>query len=237
LEGLPDTRARLDQVRLNPEDVAPLHGLTKESLTGDMMYTGILAYFANVDLTDDLSARATAQIVTYRLPSYGRFYTVAQPRFYFGIPRNVGSPALAMDVDFLRVQAEAKNASRDTLLSFMRGIGTAGSAAEHGFAEQFGRDATKPVNDPDQPQALSAVKALAIAASQGQRIYTLNAQNQAIHAGTVASLAISAATKAEIWLRSERGSRIPYPLDAGSVWARRRIDRMVEKEALLGKLQ
>jgi hypothetical protein len=42
------------------------------------------------------------------------------------------------------------------------------------------------------------VKAIAIAAANGQKVYTLNAQNQAYHAGIVAGLGTDADTKAEI---------------------------------------
>lgn len=192
------TRARLEQFRLNPGDMTPLQGLTKEELTGDMLYAGIMGYFGNVDASDKFNERANSGVVTYRLPSYGRFFTVAQPRFLFGVVRSVGFPGFAMDVDFLRVQAEAKNDDRAVLLSFMRQIGAAGSAAEHAVTEQLFRDLSKPDDDPTQPQAVSAAKALAIASSQGQRIYTLGTQNQATHAATLASLGISADAKAEI---------------------------------------
>jgi hypothetical protein len=64
--------------------------------------------------------------------------------------------------------------------------------------ERLFADPAKPLDDPTQPQGISAVKALAIAAGQGQRIYTLNQQNQAYHAGIVAGLGTDAETKAEI---------------------------------------
>jgi hypothetical protein len=77
-------------------------------------------------------------------------------------------------------------------------VGAAGSAFEHAVPERLFADPSKPLDDPSQPQGISAVKALAIAASQGQRIYTLNQQNQAYHASIVAGLNTDAETKAEI---------------------------------------
>jgi hypothetical protein len=80
----------------------------------------------------------------------------------------------------------------------MRQVGPAGSAFEHAVPERLFADPNKPLNDPSQPQGVSAVKALAIAASQGQKIYTLNANNQAYHTQIVAGLNIDAGAKAEI---------------------------------------
>ena len=64
--------------------------------------------------------------------------------------------------------------------------------------ERLFADPAKPADDPSQPQGVSAVKALAIAAAQGQKIYTLNDKNQAYHASIVASLGTDADTKQEI---------------------------------------
>jgi hypothetical protein len=55
-----------------------------------------------------------------------------------------------------------------------------------------------PSSDPSQPQGVSAVKALTIAATQGQRIYTLNLRNQALHTSILQSLQISQDIKSEI---------------------------------------
>jgi len=54
------------------------------------------------------------------------------------------------------------------------------------------------MNDPNHPQAISAVKAIALAASRGQRVYTLNQDNLNQHASIVASLAINIDVKQEI---------------------------------------
>jgi transglutaminase superfamily protein len=198
LSRLQATQASLNQFQLNPGDITPLQNLTKESVTGDLLYAGVLSYFGNVDANDKIAERLHGGVVTYRFPSYGRVFAVGQPRFFFGIARSISFPSLAVDVDFLRVQAEAKNEDRAARLSFMRQIGAAGSAAEHAVPEQLFGDPSIPAGDPAQPQAISAVKALAIAASQGQRIYTFNSQNQATQAGTLAGLGISADAKAEI---------------------------------------
>lgn len=59
--------------------------------------------------------------------------------------------------------------------------GAAGSAAEHSIPEQLFNNPYKPANDPSRPQAVSAVRVLALAAEQGQKIYTFNSSNTAFH--------------------------------------------------------
>jgi hypothetical protein len=103
-----------------------------------------------------------------------------------------------MDVDRVFMHTEAKDADPAKKLAYLRQVGAAGSAFEHAVPERLFADPAKPLDDPTQPQGISAVKALAIAAGQGQRIYTLNQQNQAYHAGIVAGLGTDADTKAEI---------------------------------------
>ncbi len=193
-----DTKAKLTQFQQTPSDPTPISGLTKEDLTGDIVQTGIVGYFAQVDANDKLSARTAGTVVSYRLPSYGRFFTVAQPYYWWGVVRKVSFPGLVMDVDYLFQQDEAKDMNHATRTNFMRQLGVAGSAAEHAVPELMFADSTKPLNDPSQPQGVSAVKALAIAAAQGQKIYTLNPGNQAIHTTVLSSLQISQDVKAEI---------------------------------------
>lgn len=81
-------------------------GLNKEDLSGDLLHSGILGYFASVDGADQLAARAGQQALAYRLPSYGVFS--ATPSYYFGIVQSVALPGVEMDVDRLAYAAEAK---------------------------------------------------------------------------------------------------------------------------------
>jgi hypothetical protein len=192
------TKAKLEQFQANPNDPTPIQGLTKEDLSGDLLQAGILGYFASVDGNDQLAARAGNQVVAYRLPSYGAFMAAAQPHYWFGIVRNVSFPGVVMDVDRITIHTEAKDADNQKRIAYIRQIGSAASAFEHAVPERLFADPTKPLNDPSQPQGVSAVKALAIAASQRQKIYTLDNTNQAYHASIVASLATDADTKAEI---------------------------------------
>jgi hypothetical protein len=192
------TKAKLDQYQQNTNDTTPINGLTEDDLTGDLVHTGILGYFAQVDISDNLAARATNKVVTYRLPSYGRFFTSVQSHYFFGIVKSISYPGVVMDVDYLRYHAAAKDDNSATSLQFMKQAGAAGSATEHAIPESMFRNPDLAANDPAQPQAVSAVKALAIASAQGQKIYTLNRNNQALQNTILQGLQISADVKSEI---------------------------------------
>lgn len=76
--------------------------------------------------------------------------------------------------------------------------GGAASATEHAVPESMFPNTTLAAHDPAKPQGISAVKALAIAISQGQKTYTFNQSNQALHSTILQSLQISADVKLEI---------------------------------------
>lgn len=192
------TRAKLMQFQQNPGDATPINGLTKEDLTGDLVQTGILSYFAQVDTSDNLIARTAGNLKTYRLPSYGRFLIAAQPHYFFGVVRNVSFQGVTMDVDYLRYHVAANDGSQATSAQFMRQAGSPGSFAENAVPEAMFRDPNLALNDSSQPQGVSAVKALAIAAAQGQRIYTLNENNQSQQSAILQSLQIDQDVKMEI---------------------------------------
>ena len=195
---LQQTKAKLEQYQQNPNDPAPIQNLSKEDLSGDLLYSGILGYFASLDANDQLAARTSGNIVAYRLPSYGAFSATAQPHYWYGIVRSVSFPGVSMDVDRIAMHVESKDSDKVPKLAYMKQVGAASSAFEHAVPERLFADPTKPLDDPSQPQGVSAVKAIAIAASQGQKIYTLTAHNAAFHANILASLDTNENTKTEI---------------------------------------
>jgi Transglutaminase-like superfamily len=210
---LEQTKAKLEQFQANPNNIAVVERLTTEDLAGDLLYSGILSYFANVDANNQVSAKANQQIVAYRLPSYGVFSATAQPNYWFGIPRTVSFPGVNMDVDRIFDHVEAKDADKQKRIAFVRQIGSGASAFEHAVPERLFADQSKPANDPSQPQGVSAVKALAIAASQGQKIYTFNQNNQSIHASILATLQMVAEGKQEISSALAAGKEVTIHLN------------------------
>ena len=202
------TKTKLDQYQAHPSDPAPISDITKEDISGDLLYAGILGYFASVDSSDQLAAKANQNIVAYRLPSFGIFLVTAQPHYWFGIARNVTFPSMVLDVDKVTYHVEAKDANNQNRLSYMRQVGSTGSAFEHAVPERLFLDPSLPIDDSSQPQGISAVKALSIASSQGQKIYTLNSQNQAYHSTIIAGLNTDADTKIEISNALEAGKEV-----------------------------
>jgi len=190
---LEQTTAKLRVFQQNYTDSTLAQSLGEEELTGDLMYTGVLWYFAAINVASSLSAR-TSNVITQRMPSFGNFGITAQTLFSFGVPKSVRFPGLQMDIDRVAGNDYAKDANPSTLASFRNAVGSEYSALEHAVPEQLFTDP----NSPSRAQGVSAVKALALAASQGQRIYTLSPQNEAEHATILASLAIDIAVRQEI---------------------------------------
>jgi hypothetical protein len=114
--------------------------------------------------------------VEYCKPSFGNFLATARTAWWFGIPRSVSFPGLMMDIQRYAVMNVAKDYNSAIDISYNRQSGMRASAYEHLIPEKLFTDQTQP----NAPQAISAVKALAIAASQGQKIYTITQANQDI---------------------------------------------------------
>lgn len=155
------------QDKLDANDLA---GLTGHDLTGAILQAGVLSYFAVNDAQDRLASRA-AGLVQYREPSYGTFKTIAQTVYSFGVPHSVSFPGVNMDINWYLTSAAAKDGNTQKRTHYYLATGPRISAFEHIIPEQL-------FSMPDQPvKGVSAIKALAIAASQGQRIYAIDADN------------------------------------------------------------
>ena len=144
--------------------------LTKQDLVGDLLYSTIFSYFALNNVQDDIAAKQ-ANIINYRAPSYGIFKTNLQPSYWFGTPRDVKTTGLAMDVDHMSSYRVAKDNDPQAKTNFNKLIGNRYSAMEHLVPEQmFSIEENK-------AEGISAVKAIAIAAAEGQKIYTITGNN------------------------------------------------------------
>lgn len=84
---------------------------------------------------------------------------------------NVASNGMFIDVDRLAVQGVAKDNDQQKHTNYVKASGYRASSMEHDVPEQMFSTTENPV------QGISAVKALAIAGSQGQRIWTITRAN------------------------------------------------------------
>jgi transglutaminase-like putative cysteine protease len=192
------TQARLAQFQANPSDTGVLAGITRDELTGDIVQAAMTSYFAKVDDSDDYAANSADRTVHYRLPSYGRMFMTVQTQYYFGMPRNVSFPGVGVDVDYLQYHAEARDGSAALRAQFTLQAGQAASLAEATVPQEiFGRALAAP-GAPVQPQGMSAVQVLGIAAAQGQKIYTLGDSNRSQHSSILQELQVSEDVKSEI---------------------------------------
>lgn len=168
--GLETAKAQLETFQQNGDE-SLLAGLTKHQLTGGILQTGVLSWFAINNRLDALSARQLGMI-DVRLPSFGTFSTSARVEYSWGLlPRRVGFPGVVMDLDMIRSAVAAKDNDQARQLNYHRLTGVRYSAFEHIVPEQL-------FSTPESPaQGISAVKALTLAAAQGQTIYTLTQAN------------------------------------------------------------
>lgn len=173
------------QQKLSNEDFT---NLTKQQLVGDLLYSTILGYFALNNVQDQI-AQTQANSVGYRAPSYGLFKTSLTPEYWYGIPRNVKADGLGMDVDRFINQRVDKENNQDNWRAFNRAQGARMSAMEHLVPEQMYSTEEAPAN------GISAVKAIQLAAAEGQKIYTITQANLSI---ALQQIQMSSEIKADI---------------------------------------
>ena len=145
--------------------------ISNHEVIGNILQAGIYGYFAANQNQDILTADLLS-VNTYRLPSYGSFYTTLQTNFQFGlIPRTVDFTGVTMDINFVEYIAEANDSNKEQRISFLRSAGHRLSAFEHIIPEQL---ISSPTND---YESISSVKALTLAAQQGQNIFVITQAN------------------------------------------------------------
>lgn len=195
LQGISQDQAarlkqRLDESRnaFEEKDESRISALTKHNISGDLLNGTILEYFMVNDLADKVTAEG-GNMVSFRLPSFGIFSTKVIPQYWYGIPRNVSFGGLSMDVDHMKQHHVNKDNDSSKRIAFSRTIGSRMSAFEHYVPEQtFSTEMHK-------AQGISAIKALTIAAQQGQKIWEINQDNMD---SALSRISISEDSKADI---------------------------------------
>ena len=187
------TKATLQQAQAAPEDqrLNLLKDLTGENLTGDLLTATLWGYFSN-HLFLARMAQAQAQMIDQPGLSYGLFHLAVKPNKLYGIvTTGITFQGLNLDVGHMRYLRWSKTNDKQAWIAYNRMRGQQASALEHATPEEFWVDRKQcrytdengNIQNPsltDCPQAVSAVKAIAIAASQGQKIYTITQKNAAL---------------------------------------------------------
>ncbi|QGX38488.1 transglutaminase domain-containing protein [Permianibacter aggregans] len=158
---LEQTKAKLEAQDLN--------GISNTSSPAPSCRLGCKA-MALTRVQSELSAQVS-NMVYYRQPSYGTFSTSMSVDYWFGNPRYVNFDGVLMDIDRVASNTESKINCYDAWKDFNQANGAMLSAFEHLVPEQL-------FSTPQQKaEGVSAVKAIAIANAQGQRIYTIDQNN------------------------------------------------------------
>ena len=159
-------------------------GLTGEQISGDLLTATIWSWFAAADSHNRLSQNQAGMVENPGL-SYGLFHALAQATYSWGVIRQVKFPGVNMDIGHVRTMGWSKTSTSADWVNYNRLRGQTMSALEHAVPERFFNDTsqcnlpgttTPNPNLPACPQGISAVKAIALAASQGQRVYTITPQ-------------------------------------------------------------
>jgi len=135
-----------------------------------MLYATVTSYFAELDTISEITEK-TQNVINHRLPSTGRFIFSLSVDKFFGIPRSVSAKGLEMDMDRVFHYSLEKSGDKEKTRQFNLTIGMNSSALEHSVPEQLFSTTANPA------EAVSAVKALAIANSPGIPIYQINQAN------------------------------------------------------------
>ncbi|WP_441003461.1 transglutaminase-like domain-containing protein [Pseudocolwellia agarivorans] len=147
-----------------------LDSITSHNTTGAIMQAGIQSYFISTAFQNKLAANA-AHIINYRQPSYGTFGTSLSVSYFFGVPSKVNFGGVTMDVDRLADNSESKINCWNTWNDYNRQSGAMASYLENLVPEQLFSTDENPLD------GISAIKALAVASNEGQKIYMLTASN------------------------------------------------------------
>lgn len=161
------TKLETTKAKLQNQDFS---GMTKDDLVGDLLYTTAMAYHAEFDTTNYITAK-TMNVNAITLPSETSFSTKLKVMLFFGIPRYVQPGGLEMDADRLANVVNAKDGNAGTARQYMLSSGMTSSALEHSVPEQLFSTAD------NKAEGISAVKALKISNDQGIPIYTVNQAN------------------------------------------------------------
>lgn len=187
--------------------------MTGELVAGDSLTATIWDYFSALQ-HHGLVAEMLAGVIDRPAFSYGFVHAVAQPNKIFGvITTSVKFAGILTDVGHLRHVRWAKTNDLQIWIKYNRMRGQYASVLEPisavrffngaGFCNLAGTANPDP-SKPACPEGISAVKAIATAQSQGQKIYTITQNNQQV----VANLNLRADTLEDIQNAVQAGKEV-----------------------------
>lgn len=168
-------KAKLDLAKnkIESKDEAALKALNGHDITGAMLQAVVQSYFSLNEIQSKIQGKQFG-VITNSMMSFGTFATSVQGIYSWGILRSGKLDGMFMDIDHnSAIQVDISNNNKNRL-EFIEQQGVRLSANEHLVPETF-------FNNPNSTQknvdGISAVKALQIASSQGQKIYQIDNTN------------------------------------------------------------
>ncbi|MBI3546323.1 MAG: hypothetical protein HY081_06980 [Gammaproteobacteria bacterium] len=170
---LENLETKLTQTRTIVESNNPamLSGLSREDILGDMFHSGTLAYFSQYIALSRITG-LTQGVNNNLAAGFGSLGYEPNVDYFFGFPRAITAGGVAVNVWLADVN-EINNGDTTQRRHFQLQTGILSSVLEYAVPEQMFSTPTQRV------EGISAVKALQIAASQGQRLYHITSANQA----------------------------------------------------------
>ncbi|MGB5457322.1 MAG: transglutaminase-like domain-containing protein, partial [Gammaproteobacteria bacterium] len=205
---LSDLQANLNatKAKLESNDPVQINALTRQEILGDMFYTGTMGYFAQLNAISQVAGLGSG--AQYQLASgHGTFGYEPKVDYLFGFPTAIQLGGVVLDIP-LSIVTATNDGNADNKRDFVMQVGVLSSVLEHATPEQMFNN---PLNPTD---AISAVKALQIAAAQGQRTYQIT---QANINNVLPLLHLSANTEAEIVVSVNAGLEVITHTDQVSV--------------------
>lgn len=202
------TKATIERAQSAPpsQQQALLSTLSGDQISGDLLTATIWSYFATLQ-SHGVIAGSQAQIFDAPALSYGLFHAQVRPNKLYGIvTTGITMQGLNLDVGHLRsvrwveddnpdstvnqgLASNNRSAAQNRWIAYNKMRGQFSSAMEHAVPEQFWVDRktcryvenNRTINPALAPcrEAVSAVKAIALATQEGQKLYTINRQNSA----------------------------------------------------------
>ncbi|MCU7849531.1 MAG: hypothetical protein KZQ89_16380 [Candidatus Thiodiazotropha sp. (ex Lucinoma kastoroae)] len=173
-QKLSDLQTELEATKLILEsnDQAQIAALSREEILGDMFYAGTLGYYAQLQALSHMAGLASKG--HYQLAAgIGTIGYEPNVNYFFGFPRAIQPGGISFDIPFIYNTADGDG--RAVLKKeHSTQIGMISSVLEHAVPEQM--FASQDLND-GRPNAISSVKAMLIASSEGQRIYQITQAN------------------------------------------------------------
>ncbi len=199
-------------------NITSIAGLTGERVAGDLLAAVIWSWFASTESHGRLTQGKAGIVETTGL-SYGLFHAPANPIYSWGVIGKVNFPGLNMDIGHVRNLTWTTDGGVEAWIAYNKLRGQLMSTLEAAVPAEFLSDPTRcnsegvaaPVPGlPICPRGVSAVKAIALATSQGQKVYTITHNVYASNPDIVSSRlsALSQSTQGKVQQSLDAGYEV-----------------------------